>query len=113
MIDATYTIGLLKLKKGKDILDPKSWEKIGYPLQSSRSAEGEYGTGHNSFLQDTDGLVWNFYHGKKGINGPRSSGARRVHFDVDGEPMLDVTEDRDLPEEFRFVEAKLSGPAGK
>lgn len=113
LIDATYTIGLLKLKKGKDILDPKSWEKIGYPLQSSRSAEGEYGTGHNSFLQDTDGLVWNFYHGKKGINGPRSSGARRVHFDVDGEPMLDVTEDRDLPEEFRFVEAKLSGPAGK
>ena len=38
LIDATYTIGLLKLKKGKDILDPKSWEKIGYPLQSSRSA---------------------------------------------------------------------------
>lgn len=107
LIDATYTIGLLKLKKGKDILDPESWEKIGYPLQSSRSLEGEFGTGHNSFLKDTDGLTWNFYHGRQGIKGPRSSGARRVHFDVDGEPMLDVTEDRDLPERFRSVEARL------
>ena len=107
LIDATYTIGLLKLQRGEDILDPASWENVGYPLQSSRSLEGEFGTGHNSFLQDTDGLIWNFYHGRKGIKGPRSSGARRVHFDVDGEPMLDVTEDKDLPEAFRYVEAKI------
>ena len=37
------------------------------------------------------------------MKGPRSAGIRRVHFDIDGEPMLDVTEDRDLPEKFRTV----------
>lgn len=40
--------------------------------------------------------------------GLHSSAARRVHFDIDGEPMLDVTEESDLPEEFRFVEARLA-----
>ena len=48
-----------------------------------RSKEGEYGTGHNSYIMDEDGLVWNAYHGKPGVDGPRSSGLRRVHFGAD------------------------------
>ncbi len=44
---------------------------------SSRSKEGEYGTGHNSYIMDEDGLVCNAYHGKPGVDGPRSSGLRR------------------------------------
>ena len=38
---------------------------------------------------------------------PGSSGIRRVHFDVDGAPMLDVTEERDVLEEFKRVETVL------
>ena len=55
-------------------------------------------------IKDENGLVWNFYHGRKGVDGPRSSGARRVHFDVDGEPMLDFVEEKDLPESVRKVQ---------
>ena len=89
---------------GSDLLDPNNWTKSNYPLMSSRSCEGEYGVGHNSYVKDENGLVWNFYHGRKGVDGPRSSGARRVHFDIDGEPMLDFLEGKDLPESVRKVQ---------
>lgn len=104
-VDATYTVGLLKPRMGSDILDPANWQKSNYPLMSSNSAKGQYGTGHNSYVTDENGLTWNFYHMRENVDGPRSSAARRVHFDIDGEPMLDVVEEVDLPEQFRWVEA--------
>lgn len=106
-VDATYTVGLLKPCMGSDILDPANWQKSNYPLMSSNSAKGQYGTGHNSYVTDENGLVWNFYHMRENVDGPRSSAARRVHFDIDGEPMLDVVEEMDLPEKFRLVEAQM------
>lgn len=112
-VDATYTVGLLKPLMGSDITDPKNWRKNNYPLMSSNSVAGQYGTGHNSYLTDENGLVWNFYHMRSNVDGPRSSAARRVHFDIDGEPMLDVTEELDLPEQFRYVEAEVRTDAGK
>ncbi len=89
-VDATYSVGLLVPRMGSDILDPVNWRKSNYPLLSSRSVPGEYGPGHNSFMEDEDGTLWNFYHARAGLDAPRSSGARRVYFDVDGEPVLDV-----------------------
>lgn len=106
-VDATYTVGLLKPVMGSDILDSGNWRKSNYPLMSSNSVPGQYGTGHNSYVTDENGLVWNFYHMRNGIDAPRSSAVRRTHFDIDGEPMLDVTEEQDLPEKFRYVEAHL------
>lgn len=106
-IDATYTVGMLKPKMGSDILNPGNWRKNNYPLLSSRSEEGQYGTGHNAYLTDENGIVWNFYHARVGVEAPRSSFARRVHFDIDGEPMLDVLEQRDLPKQLRQVEGRL------
>ncbi|MDF2595766.1 MAG: glycosyl hydrolase, partial [Clostridia bacterium] len=79
-----------------DLLNPASWTKGNYPLLTSRSVKGEYGTGHNSYVTDDEGNVWNAYHGKPGIDAPRSSGIRRVHFDRDGWPVLDLTEEKDL-----------------
>ncbi len=90
--DTTYALGLLQIEKGKDILDPANWVKNNYPLMTSLSKEGEYGPGHNSFLTDEEGVLWIVYHARDGIEGPRSTGLRRVAFDVDGEPLLDITE---------------------
>lgn len=106
-VDATYAVGLLKPKMGSDILNPNNWKKSNYPLLSSRSQEGQYGPGHNSYLTDENGFVWNFYHARKGVEAPRSSFARRVHFDVDGEPMLDVLEKMDLPKALRQVDIQI------
>ncbi|MCG6172920.1 family 43 glycosylhydrolase [Anoxybacillus sp. LAT_35] len=96
LIDETYVIGLLTAEKGSDLMDPTSWKKCNYPLLTSMSVVGEYGPGHNSYISDDYGVIWNVYHARPGIKAPRSSGIRRVHFDIDGYPRLDLTEDRDI-----------------
>ncbi|MBQ2100518.1 MAG: family 43 glycosylhydrolase [Lachnospiraceae bacterium] len=106
-VDSTYVVGLLQIEKGKDLLDLKNWYKNNYPLFTSRSYEGEYGTGHNAYVIDEDGTTWNTYHARPGVDGPRSTGIRRVHFDIDGEPMLDVIEELDLVDGKREFETVL------
>lgn len=100
-VDTSYVVGLLHIEKGKDLLVRENWIKTNYPILTSRSVEGEFGTGHNAYVTDEDGIVWNTYHARQGVDGARSSGIRRVHFDIDGVPMLDLTEDRDLVENIK------------
>lgn len=107
-VDSTYVVGLLQIEKGKDLLVKENWYKNNYPLFTSRSYAGEYGTGHNAYVIDEDGITWNTYHARPGIDGPRSSGIRRVHFDIDGEPMLDVIEELDLKDVLCGVEATVA-----
>ncbi|MDE6640610.1 MAG: family 43 glycosylhydrolase [Acetatifactor sp.] len=106
-VDASYVVGLLTAEKGGDLLDVHSWKKKNHPILTSRSVEGEFGTGHNAYVEDEDGTIWNTYHARPGVDGVRSSGIRRVHFDIDGEPVLDLTEEKDLKEEYRTVSTKL------
>ena len=106
-VDTSYVVGLLQIEKGKNPLERENWKKTGYPLLSSRSIKGEFGTGHNAYVIDEDGVVWNTYHARPGTQAPRSSGIRRVHFDVDGEPVLDLTEENDVLKEFRKVEIEV------
>lgn len=107
-VDASYVVGLLTIPKGLDPLEPKSWKKSNYPILTSRSVEGEFGTGHNAYVADEDGTMWNTYHARPGVDGVRSSGIRRVHFDVDGDPVLDLTEENDVREEYRVVRTALT-----
>ena len=106
-VDSTYVVGLLSADPGADLLDPENWVKENYPLLSSRSVEGEFGTGHNAYVTDEDGLVWNTYHARPGVNGPRSSGIRRVHFNAEGFPVLDMTEEMDLDPELASVKMEI------
>lgn len=109
-VDSTYVVGLLSADPNADLLKPENWVKENYPLLSSRSVEGEFGTGHNAYVTDDDGLVWNTYHARPGVNGPRSSGIRRVHFNVDGFPVLDMTEEMDLKPELAAVKMEVEIP---
>lgn len=102
-VDSTYVVGLLSADPEADLLDPSVWTKENCPLLSSRSAEGEFGTGHNAYVEDEDGLVWNTYHARPGVDGPRSTGIRRVHFNAEGFPVLDLTEELDLKPELAEV----------
>lgn len=95
-VDATYVVGLLTADVGSDLLKLASWTKKNYPLLTSRSLPGEYGPGHNAYVIDDNGTVWNTYHARPGVEAPRSSGIRRVHFDIDGYPVLDLPEYKDL-----------------
>lgn len=106
-VDSSYVVGLLSIDKGKDLLNVKNWKKENYPILTSRSVEGEFGTGHNAYVTDEYGDIWNTYHARPGVDGPRSSGIRRVHFDFEGYPRLDVTEELDVRDEFCNIETEL------
>ena len=107
-VDTSYVIGVLTIEKGKDLLDAGNWKKKNYPILTSRSVEGEFGTGHNAYVTDEDGNVWNTYHARPGVDGVRSSGIRRVHFNAQGEPVLDMTEELDVKEEYGSVKTLLT-----
>ncbi len=109
-VDSTYVVGLLTADENADLLNPDNWVKENYPLLSSRSVEGEFGTGHNAYVIDEDGLVWNTYHARPGVEGPRSAGIRRVHFNVAGFPVLDMTEELDLKPELADVKTIVVVP---
>lgn len=121
-VDSTYVTGLLTAREGDDLLDVANWVKENCPLLSSRSIPsdvsekgvtaaqsrfGEFGPGHNSFVQDEDGVFWFVYHARRGVNGERSSGLRRLHFNREGFPVLDLTEERDLNPELAWVKTKV------
>lgn len=106
-VDTSYVVSYLVIEPGQDLLKPKNWRKNNYPILTSRSVEGEFGTGHNAYVTDENGIVWNTYHARPGTEGVRSSGIRRVHFDIDGAPMLDVTEELDLKEEYRIIKTTV------
>lgn len=106
-VDTSYVVGFLRIEKGMDLLRRENWTKTNYPILTSRSVEGEFGTGHNAYVIDKEGTVWNTYHARPGVKGVRSSGIRRVHFDIDGAPVLDLTEELDLAEEYRDLETEL------
>lgn len=95
-VDSTYVVGLMYADPAADLTDPNVWKKWNYPILTSRSVPGEYGPGHNAYIRDGDGLVWNTYHARPGVDGPRSSGIRRVHFDPEGWPVLDLRKEEDL-----------------
>ncbi len=106
-VDSTYVVGLMTADPNSDLTNPDNWVKENYPLLSSRSVEGEFGTGHNAYVTDDDGLVWNTYHARPGVDGPRSSGIRRVHFNIEGFPVLDMTEEKDVKPELAMVETTV------
>ena len=106
-VDTSYVVGLLTIEKGKDLLVRENWKKGNYPILTSRSVEGEFGTGHNAYVIDDYGDIWNTYHARPGIKGVRSSGIRRVHFDIDNLPRLDLTEEYDVNPKYNKVKTTL------
>lgn len=102
-VDTSYVVGLLTFMRGKDILDASNWKKSNYPILTSRSVPGEYGTGHNAYVEDENGDIWNTYHARPGVDAPRCSGIRQVHFDVDGQLILDMTEEKLVNQEIRTI----------
>lgn len=106
-VDTSYVVGLLTIERGKELLVRENWKKGNYPILTSRSVKNEFGTGHNAYVKDEYGDIWNTYHARPGIKGVRSSGIRRVHFDVDGLPVLDLVEEKDVVESLSRVNAQV------
>ncbi|KAF4547761.1 Alpha-L-arabinofuranosidase B-like protein 1 [Elsinoe fawcettii] len=85
-----YTLALLTYNGG-DPLQASSWSKS--EPQFSK-ANGNYGTGHNSFFTSPDGSeVWMAYHStpnSAGSCGNRYANVKKIDFQEDGTPILGV-----------------------
>lgn len=104
----TYALGLLTGKTGDDLLNPDNWKKSGAPVLTFYSVKGEYGPGHNSFFTDPEGNLMIAYHAEDAItHHVRCTGIRRVHFNIDGKPVFDMSAERDLTPGFREVYATV------
>ncbi len=93
----TYVLGLLTIRRGQNLLDPNNWTKSSAPVLSYYSVEGEYGPGHNSFYADEYGNLMMAYHAQDELKGTlRCTGIRRIHFNIEGEPVFDMSYERDM-----------------
>ena len=74
---------------------------------------GVFGPGHNSFYTDEDGNLMVTFHGEENLvidGGPRCTGIRRVHFDIDGNPRFDMLPVQDLNPSLAAVETTVLVP---
>ena len=93
----TYVLGLLTINKGDNLLDPNNWIKNNSPVLSYYSVKDEYGPGHNAFFADEYGNLMNAYHAQESLKGStRCTAIRRVHFNIAGTPVFDMSAERDL-----------------
>ncbi|MCI8798438.1 MAG: family 43 glycosylhydrolase [Lachnospiraceae bacterium] len=104
----TYVLGLLTAEEGADLTDTGVWEKSAAPVLSFYSVKGEYGPGHNSFFPDGEGSLMMAYHGETTLESRlRCDGIRRVHFNIEGRPVFDLSAERDLNPELGEVSMQV------
>lgn len=104
----SYVAGFLSLPVSGDPMDPGQWEKSITADLSAYSVTGEYGPGHNTFFQDDRGDTYIVYHAQyERGRGIRCTGIRRVHFNVQGKPVLNLSRERDLDPQLADVSMEV------
>ena len=110
----TYALGLLTADENADLLDLKSWTKSNAPVLSFYSVPNKWGPGHNSFFMDDYGNLMIAYHGETSLRGrERCVGIHRVHFNVDGEPVFNMSAERDLDPALAQVKTTVVTPGAE
>lgn len=105
----TYALGLLTADAKDDLLDISAWKKRCTPVLSYYSMEGIYGPGHNSFFTDAQGNLMIAYHAEDALEHHlRCDGIHRVHFNIHGEPVFDLSAQRDLDPALSQVEMEVT-----
>ncbi|MEY8745787.1 family 43 glycosylhydrolase [Paenibacillus tundrae] len=102
-VGPNYSVGLLELSASDNPLNPNAWIKYNYPVMHSLSQPGEYGPGHNMFVQDKHGDWFNVYHACGIQGGHRHASMKPVHFRFDGSPILDMRNEEDLSPDIKSV----------
>ncbi|MCD7783735.1 MAG: family 43 glycosylhydrolase [Firmicutes bacterium] len=105
--NCSYAIKLLTLNEGGDPTNPDDWSIKGYPLLSTAMNDSEPGPGHSSFTIDENGDPVLVYHwGSRGSN--RTTTVKKVHFNTNGEPVLNIQRGEQLSDEFKTVTIKVT-----
>lgn len=115
-IGTLYCVGLLKARRGSDLLKAESWMELPYPVLVKESVPGQYGPGHNNFVKAPDGSgddLMVLHYRPLPLNSrnpeemeeknPRNSAIRRVHWNVLGMPVFDMQPEQELRPEWKQV----------
>ncbi len=132
-VNYTYCVGMLSAKEGADLLDISSWTKYPIPLLSTDDLVNQCGPGHNSFTVDENGNPVIVYHarpihecssggdwdgtvgrceyinpGENSLIDPcRHARIKSVNFAADGTPILNMTPEEELKEEYKTITVKV------
>lgn len=82
-----YEVGMLTARKGSNLLDSSSWSNSPRAWMNNGSPVSQVGPGHNSFVRDEYGDLYNVYHSG---HRPRHTSVCPVHFRFDGSPVIDM-----------------------
>ncbi len=88
-----YALGLLRLKRGADPMQPDSWQKAPRPVLAKNPANNVYAPGHNAFFTaNVARETWIVYHANTGANAgckaTRSPRIQRMRWAADGTPIF-------------------------
>lgn len=111
-IDYTTGLAVADAGVGKDLTDPLSWEKLGYPIQKSSLFNGKWqlGTGHGMWSHDEDDNLIYVFHAAPYNNGVyvgRNAHVRRVHWSKAGMPIFDMQADEELNPKLRRLAVEV------
>ncbi len=95
-----YEAGMLTAPKGGNLLDPAVWTNSPRPWMNNGSPVSQTGPGHNSFVRDEYGNLYNVYHSG---HRPRHTGICPVHFRFDGSPVIDMAPYEEVNPNFKQV----------
>jgi GH43 family beta-xylosidase len=104
-VNTTYCVGVMYADENSDLLDPKSWTKVRYPLLTTSDLPvTQLGPGHNSFSTDQYGNPVIVYHARdpkevttSDLYDPgRHAFVKSLNFGLDGAPVLNMTREQEL-----------------
>lgn len=117
-----YCVGRLEADINSDLMDTKSWKKLGSPVLSTADVKGCAGPGHNSFVRDELGNLLIVYHARPDSHSSGNCGSynkdplydpcrhtriKRVAFDGNGDPVINLGDEAELAGKNKAVTAKV------
>lgn len=99
-----YEVGMLTARKGSNLLAPTSWNNSPRSWMNNGSPVSQVGPGHNSFVRDEYGDLYNVYHSG---HRPRHTSVCPVHFRFDGSPVIDMAPYEEVNPNLQQVEMQV------
>ncbi|MBQ8122622.1 MAG: family 43 glycosylhydrolase [Ruminococcus sp.] len=117
-----YCVGRLEADENADLMDVSSWKKLDRPVLKTADLDGPSGPGHNSFVTDEHGDLLIIYHARPESHASQSCGTynkdplydpcrhtriKRVVFDGNGDPVINLSDSAELADCYKTVTAKV------
>lgn len=118
-----YCVGRLEADIDSDLMDTKSWKKLSKPVLSTSDLDGPSGPGHNSFVTDENGELLLVYHARPASHASKGCGTynsdplydpcrhtriKRVLFDKNGVPVINLSDSNELSPENKKISAVVT-----